>query len=463
MLDKRVAITILLAVVISTLIGFFYTTLPTDELMKRFFTYKIHHPQKYQLLISGDSRVYRGISAKVFENTLGLSSFNLGFSSTLYDEEYLNLIDEKLDFESEKKVLVLGITPHSLLEYAYPNGHIKQIKNMKREEVIDYLYLFPLKRFYSSFNASELGTSLFNEHSLVDTYIQDYKYKEGWVASDYLHRNPYYALKSYSKTFTGKHINQKNLKALFAKINEWHKKGVEVYGFIPPSSVNIEVLERNKTSFDDSYIVKEFIANGGKWLTINNIYHTYDGSHLYEEEALKLSKELSDKIRNNEAIEVFDSTQSYRASYEPMNAVFSYFDDMESRVRQVKISEKAISGNQVAFLSADSTSINYPQIHTSKLIKEHINTIVASAYIYAEQEAEIAIVFKILRNTKLILNSRLNSKYTILSNQWGLLSYEVVLPTDLEADDMISVQVVSLNAKNALIDDINLNFYSSGK
>lgn len=463
MLDKRVAITILLAVIISTFIGFFYTTLPTAELKKHFFTYKIHHSQKYPLIISGDSRVYRGISAKVFENTLGLKSFNLGFSSTLYDEEYLDLVEQKLDFDAERKILVLGITPHSLLEYSYANGHIKQIKNMKKEEVIDYLYLFPLKRFYSSLNAFELWSSFFNEDKSTDYYLQDYKYKEGWVASDYVNRNPYHALKSYSNTFSGKHINEKNLKALFAKIKEWRTKGVEVYGFIPPSTINIEELERNYTAFKDNSFIEEFIRNGGKWLLIDDVYHTYDGSHLFEEEALSMSEKLSKKINNSELDSVFDKGKSYRATYAPNNPKYTFFDDIESRIERQFTTSNAYSGNKVVVITKDSASLLIAKLDVKKLVENNINTIVASAYIWVEDGAEIGIVSNLFSQGVIYGSTKLRSKYSIVPRKWGLLSLEFSLPDDLSKTDKIIVEIEGLSNQKAMVDDLRLDFYSLKK
>ena len=66
---------------------------------------------KYDLIIAGDSRVYRGISAQVLEDQLGLSSYNLGLSSAIYDSKYLDLISHKID---NRGIVILGLTSHSL-------------------------------------------------------------------------------------------------------------------------------------------------------------------------------------------------------------------------------------------------------------------------------------------------------------------------------------------------------------
>ncbi|OYT14677.1 MAG: hypothetical protein B7C24_17075 [Bacteroidetes bacterium 4572_77] len=201
----------------------------------------------------------------------------MGFSSALYDKEYLDLLESRLDTNAKTPIIILGITPHSLLYYGYPNGHIKRFQKMKKEEVIDYLYLFSLKTFFSPLR---FDTKWQLASSKENNYMQDFNYTQGWAASDYKNRDINHALKPYAQIFMNKQISEKNLKFLMQTIERWSKSGIAVYGFVPPSSAKIEQIERENTTFNDQEIVKDFIQAGGKWISLNGVFQSYDGSHL---------------------------------------------------------------------------------------------------------------------------------------------------------------------------------------
>ena len=459
MLDKRVIITVLLALLFSASIGIYYHTLPTREIEKKFFTYKIHSSNTYQLIVAGDSRVYRGVSSKILEDSLKLSSFNLGFSSAVFEKKLYNLIEKKIDKTSNKKVIILGITPLSLMNSKNPNGHIFRINKMKKEEVIDYLYLFPLKKFFSPTNPISLYDKVILKKKPLRNYNQDFKIKEGWVASDYEKRDPYFALRSYKKTFSSRMYDKVMVQHLKAHVKMWKTQGIEVYGFIPPSSINMEELERNKSRFNDTLVIKQLLNAGAKWIRLDSIYHSYDGSHLIKKDAETLSKEIAYKIKNKLTDSIFLAHKNYFANYYPTKPIIQYHDDMEQNEHLSKLSDLALSGQKVAFLNKDHKYFSIKKIQAKSLISQKVKTVVISAFVYLQPNTVVELYYKIIRNGKPIVSAKFLSKYSIKPNKWGQLTLELNLPSDFTKGDLIKIGIHNKSEEEVLIDDININYY----
>ena len=56
----------------------------------------------------------------------------------------------------------------------------------------------------------------------------------------------------------------------------------------------MEHLEDSITGFDEIEFIERFESLGGTWLRIDKTgYETYDGSHLREVEAARLSREIN--------------------------------------------------------------------------------------------------------------------------------------------------------------------------
>ena len=64
----------------------------------------------------------------------------------------------------------------------------------------------------------------------------------------------------------------------------------------------MEKTENQYSKFDFEAFIKKFEQNGGKWILIKNRsdYFSYDGSHLDEKSALKLSTYLAKEIKKQE-------------------------------------------------------------------------------------------------------------------------------------------------------------------
>ena len=65
MFNKKVILTLLLSLFVLVIITFVTNNKMDDENYKALFVHKVFTKQKYDIIIAGDSRIYRGISAKL--------------------------------------------------------------------------------------------------------------------------------------------------------------------------------------------------------------------------------------------------------------------------------------------------------------------------------------------------------------------------------------------------------------
>ena len=267
------------------------TTESNASIIKRFWIVKTHTKKKYNLLICGDSRTYRGVSPDFMEEILSeFSIFNFGFSSGSFSPFMLDQIEKKLDFNAPVKVLYLGITPYSLTPKASRDGHIKQELARKKEEIIEALYLDPVKRFFEPYEIN------WDKKSDSVIYIQEYK-NNGWVATTKIPPNPREALAIYVKDFEDNTVSAQMIDNLIIKVREWSLKNVRVFATRPPTTKEMIELENRLSGFNEGEFVKRFKEAGGIWLKMNHSQYTsFDGSHLDIPSSISFSKDIATLI-----------------------------------------------------------------------------------------------------------------------------------------------------------------------
>lgn len=457
MFSKRVISTLLTALILSVLIGLLSNKIPTEELKKQFFAYKIHNNNNYDLLLAGDSRVFRGLSSKPFEEVLGLRTFNLGFSAVIFDDIMFDLINEKLDENSTSPSIIVAITPHSLTKYSYSNGHIRRVEKMKREDVLLYNYFLRAASVFAPYSFSELVQLSPVTQAPKQAFHQEFFKKQGWIDSDFDTRQPQYALKSYHSTFNNREIDTAIKEGLFDQVEFWKSKGYDVYGFIPPSSPNIESLERSYSGFLDGDIAKGFMAHKGLWICLDSLYESYDGSHLSGESAIRLSNEIAYKIKMGLVDSVYDDKKNYAINYLPLNQpVLSKrinFEDTEN-------SYKTEAGQLIGKIDTATLFFNTCDINTETIIRKRIKKIITRAqFLIPHENVNFDLVYQIKRAGKTIFYSKLSSKWILKKQEWGSLTYELNLPDDIQQGDLIQCYIYNRSKVEFYVDDLETLFY----
>ncbi len=265
-----------------------------------FWVMKSNWRQCADVVLAGDSRAYRGLSPAAMGRHLpNMRILNYGFSGAGFSGAYLRGLEGVLAPDSVRKVIILGITPHSLTEgAARRNGFLNHTKKSPSEKQM--LRLFdPLFHFLRPVQSKEalaiLTFGRFSQH-----YFQEY-HRDGWVAGSKDPENQTEALRAYSAVFDPGNsgtVSEDIINELIKTTAQWRGKEIEVYAFRMPTCRAMIELEAEFAKFDEDAFVAGFEDAGGIWLSFDQTgYRTYDGSHLHREAAEKFSSELGQRIR----------------------------------------------------------------------------------------------------------------------------------------------------------------------
>ena len=459
MYSKKVIFTLLLALIACLGIGISFSVPDNEELLKQMFAKKFHSNKEYRLLVAGDSRVYRGISTNIIGKELNMESLNLGFSSAGFNKTMFDLIDKKLKNEPGN-IIILGISPFSLTDHGIGNGHIKRIGNLKTEEVIEYLYLSLIMNLFVPADPIILWDIIFKKEPILNNYVQKVNVDEGWVGSGYLKPNQYRALKSYKKIMTGTQISEKTIEGLYNKIRDWVSEGYLVYGYTPPSSADIEELERHYVSFNDYDIAKGFIEAGGKWILLKDNYSSYDGSHLDSESAVKLSYEIANTIKSETYLSSLTENSIDRVNYYPFQSKYESLNNFENDTAGFFVTDKAHSGKSVLLCDSSMEFLGLINTKTNYIANSKIEKLLVDLYVYYEDENTSAkIVFDIIQDDKSILWTGLQLAYIVKPKVWGNVKFEITIPDNITSSDKLKIYILNSGRTRILVDDFTMRMF----
>lgn len=291
-------ITLAIAATLVTVLSF---VLPKDAekyLGELFWTRKTFAPAKYNVVIMGDSRVYRGLSPEIMESHLpGLKVLNFAYSNGGLNQTMFVAAEKKLAQNNKPKVIVMGISANAISGYSAGNQQYVQELNRPREEIFERIYFNPLRYWFSATSPEKL-----KDHFSVTKETAFYRNKyfmNGYVESEKFPADTMEAIPSYTKDFTNYKVTPENLSDLFKQVKKWTDSEIIVTGFTPPVSQSMQMLEDTLGMFDEAVIKTGFEKASGHWIELNPAkYKTYDGSHLNIESAQKLSNEIGEEIQN---------------------------------------------------------------------------------------------------------------------------------------------------------------------
>ena len=289
-------ITLAIAATLVTALSF---VLPKDAekyLSELFWTRKTFAPAKYNVVIMGDSRVYRGLSPEIMESHLpGLKVLNFAYSNGGLNQTMFVAAEKKLAQNNKPKVIVMGISANAISGYSAGNQQYVQELNRPREEIFERIYFNPLRYWFSATSPEKLKKH-FSETKETAFYRNKY-FMNGYVESEKFPADTMEAIPSYTKDFTNYKVTPENLSDLFKQVKKWTDSGIIVAGFTPPVSQPMQMLEDTLGLFDITTIKTGFEKASGYWIDIEPTqYKTYDGSHLKIESAKLLSDSIGEEL-----------------------------------------------------------------------------------------------------------------------------------------------------------------------
>lgn len=292
----RTVKTLLLALVLIIIMGMLRPNTSSGIYEKRFWATKISWRDYADVVITGDSRVLGGISpaqmSKILRDRLIV---NYGFVSNLYVPEYLKAIEDVLKQNSDKKTIILGITPYSLTEYPDMADQFFKLKSLSKRDIFMDIHFAALLSFfdYMSFRDALLG--IFPGLASGQTHKEFFA--DGWLAFSKNPPGKKRELKKYRLIYEENQVSQQAISNLMDYVRRWTRSGIKVYAFLVPTCAEMAELEKELSGFNRAEFIKTLKDAGGIWIEINPAdYESFDGSHLQRESALRLSQELASKI-----------------------------------------------------------------------------------------------------------------------------------------------------------------------
>lgn len=265
------------------------------------WSYKTHGEDKFDLLVIGDSRVYRGVSADtVVADLEGWNGMNLGYSSTGLDSFYLDFAASKLKPKG-KRIIIVGLSPYAFSYDAVGNWHYKQVRDESWSTTYKHIHLYPYMKYVNPYSPTEIADYLRGIKNRPK-YYQTPK-PDGWVKSDKRPADQENGLWAYEQNYKNNEkavVSESIIAAFMQKVKQWTKEGIHVIGFRPPTTRIMVEIEDKYSKFDHMKVRNAFIESGGLWIDFNSKdFYSYDGSHLQYQSAIKLSKELGNYIKEN--------------------------------------------------------------------------------------------------------------------------------------------------------------------
>jgi hypothetical protein len=263
----------------------------------RFWIMKAQNAGRYDALIIGDSRSYRGLSpAEMSKMLRGLRIYNLAFSAGGLNPEIYDAASGMLGSNGSEKIMILGITPGSLMESTEGNRKYREEHNRPRSSYLERVYINNRLQRFAPFDLKAILSAAANSHDVAPRYVNRYM-DDGWVGSDRYPEDATEELASYREVMTHFRVKATLVQALLEQTRKWTASGINVYGFRPPTSKAMLDLENRMSGFDEQSFKEGFEVAGGKWIPVDiDQYHCYDGSHLSESSAIRLSDYIAAQI-----------------------------------------------------------------------------------------------------------------------------------------------------------------------
>lgn len=289
--------TLFLAAILITALSFILPKDTEKYLRDAFWTRKTFAPAKYDIVLMGDSRMYRGLSPEVMKKVLpGMKILNFGWSNGGLNPAMFKAAEEKLADNSRSKVIVLGIATNTITGFTQVNTQFNQERTRSREKIIERLYLNPILYWFSSTSPSALIKHFFEKKD--SSFYRNTYYMDGYVKSVKFPVDTMEAIPSYTNDFTNFKVEDKYLDELFRQVKKWSGENIIVVGFRPPVAAPMRQLEDSLGLYNETKLKDGIEKNGGYWIDINpSNYKTYDGSHVNVESAKKLSEKVAKSIR----------------------------------------------------------------------------------------------------------------------------------------------------------------------
>lgn len=293
---QNISLTLVMASTLVIALSFFMPKNKEKYLRDQFWTQKTFASNRYDVVLMGDSRTYRGLSPSVIEKALpGMKVLNFGYSNGGLNPVMFEAAQEKLSANSTNKVIVMGVSPNCITGYSQKNDQYLQVKKGPREDIFEKLYLNKVLYYFSPVSPEEIKEKLIQK--TTGSYYTNEYFSNGYVLSEKFPADSTEALSSYISDYTNFKVEDQYIDILTTQVADWSRKGIKVIGFRPPTTFAMRAVEDTLGHYNEALIKEQFCKAGGYWIDLYpGNFKTYDGSHLEKNSAVLLSELVSKEI-----------------------------------------------------------------------------------------------------------------------------------------------------------------------
>ncbi len=291
--SKRQIAGILMTVPLVLLVlGVILPDLPSSPMLRdSFWAHKIDPDQRYDIVFTGDSRIYRGIDPAVVDSMLGSKSFNYGFSSAGLDSFLLGKAVKLLD-PAGKRVLVIGISVNSFTQGSLRNSHLKSLLEWNSRDVWIRKHVYPSLTYFDPYAVSDIY-----KLSRGERYVERYHVSNGYAASYKIPLDSGSAIPAYADQFRHEMYSEEAQKKCIDYISRLVAQDICVVAVRVPVAEEMRMLEDEFAGKSFEQFRKELEKAGAYCPTIGGSFVSYDGSHLTEVSAREFSRQLAQQIK----------------------------------------------------------------------------------------------------------------------------------------------------------------------
>ncbi len=300
LLKDRTAKALLLALVLSIIMGSMRPNENFGTSVSAYWAKKINWKNCADAVLTGDSRVLMAASPDIMERHVDYRNIvNYGFAANWYCEDYMQATERLLEPEAAKKAVIMGFSPHTLTWRAKGTTPFLELSNRSRINMFLEMHAGRVFDFLEPMSLRDAFHGLFPSMAPTLT-LKDYK-ESGWIAVHKARGNEDHEVKRYRGIYKERQVSDKIITIVMEYVRRWSHSGIKVYGFLPPTSPDMVELEEKASGFNKNRFVAKFKEAGGIWLDVNlTAYYSFDGSHLQDEGAIKFSHDLAKMIQKLE-------------------------------------------------------------------------------------------------------------------------------------------------------------------
>lgn len=262
---------------------------PADD--SSFFRMKLAWRDVADVVVLGNSQVYRGLDPQAFAETCpGVKVLNFGFSGAQLRPRYVEASLQVLRRDGPR-VLLVGINPLQFRSGPWSDGFIDTERH-------DAQFRLPWQ--FESALQPVLRRLRPLEMPMPDARLVSWDYRrDGFVASN----SPVMPIKSsryarYANDYVVKPYSEEIYQGLLEQLQALRRNGYRVLVFSTYSSPAFELIDARMSGLDDSRLARDLRARGLDYLAVPVAgLRSYDGTHLDAPSAAIFSRRIGDAVK----------------------------------------------------------------------------------------------------------------------------------------------------------------------